>query len=104
IASRPYYHGRYVEESQLRFLGIDPSAAYRANRQFDKMARVMGIDDVRDIEIEPTTLDQEAEIKDKFLIGMPELIFEYSSTRRRTSYYESMAGFQAPLERTISER
>ena len=104
VASRPHYHGRYVDETDLRGAGINFVAAYRAHRQFDKMARVMGLGDARDIEIEHTTADQEQEIKNKFLTGMPELIFEHTSTKRGIPYYENVAGFQEPLERTISKR
>ena len=102
--SRKFFHGRTIEETPLKNAGVDFMAARRAHRQFDKMAKVMGLGEMRDVVIEPTTIDQEKEIKEKFLIGMPELIFEHTSTRRGVDYYENVAGFQSPLERKISNR
>ena len=104
IYSRKFFHGKTIEETPLKNVGIDFMAARRAHRQFDKMAKVMGLGDMRDVEIEPTTLDQENEIKDKILVGMPELIFEHSSTSRGVDYYKNVAGFQTPLERKVSNR
>lgn len=104
IESRPFYHGLYVDERELKLRGISPLAAQRIHHRFDKMSRVMGIDDAYGLEIEPTTLDQERLIKETFLLGMPELIFEHTSTERGIDYYKNTAGFQEPLERKISNR
>lgn len=104
LASREHFRGRSVDEVELMRQGLDFKNVYRAHRQFDKMCRLMGLD-ARDIDFPDPKPDEEDELREIFLTGMPGLIFKKVATERQKGIYENIWIHGDPaIRREISGR
>ena len=103
LASREFFRGTSVDETELRRMSLDPKNVYRAHRQFDKMCRLIGLDP-RDIDLSDPTPNDEEELHRIFLAGMPELLYEKKATIRHRGQYENIWGYDEGIRREISDR
>lgn len=92
-----------VDELELSRMDINPRRAAIAHKAFDKMCRLIGLDP-RDLVIGPPREDEEDQLRDIFLLGMPELIYKKVATERGRGKYENVLGFDNPVRREISSR
>lgn len=103
MASREHFYGGSVNEREVEGMGLDVKAVYQAHRQFDKMCRLIGLEP-RDIELPPPRTDEEEELKEIFLMGMPDLVYKLVSTQRRKYEYKNALGYDQAITREISSR
>lgn len=122
LASRQYYHDRprrskgqeewctefdemhaQVEEGQLTNMGLHPRRTLRAHRAFDKMCRLAGLRPRDVVFVEPKETEEQ-ELRDLFLLGMPELIYQKAATRQGIGQFENVHQLDDPVRREISRR
>lgn len=88
---QPYFDGNKFDELELIGMDINPKSAYTAYKQWFKMMRAMGVNPY-DIDLPPSNLDEEEEIRDCLLSGMVGTIFSRSGSagRNQTSVYRAI--------------
>lgn len=82
IGIQPYFDGRKFNERELYDLDIDPKNAHTAYKQWFKMMRAMGVNP-HNLDLPPSTLDEEEEIRDCLLAGMVGTIYRRSGSAGR---------------------
>jgi HrpA-like RNA helicase len=82
MATRDCYYGKSVNENELALRGLSPRRTYRAHRQFGKMCKLIGLN-FRDIDLPTPSMDEEDEVRDLLLTGMPDLIYNRRIRWRR---------------------
>ena len=103
MATRDCYYGKSVNETELALRGLSPRRTYRAHRQFGKMCKLIGLN-FRDIDLPTPSMDEEDEVRDLLLTGMPDLIYNRSLTIRGQPIYKNIWGYDEAIPREIGSR
>lgn len=88
---QPYFDGKKFDEFELYGLDIDPKNARTAYKQWFKMMRAMGVNPY-DVDLPPSNLEEEEEIRDCLLSGMVGTIYRRSGSagRDQTPVYRAI--------------
>lgn len=92
-----------VDEGALTRMGLHPRRTLRAHRAFDKMCRLAGLQR-RDVVFVDPKETEEQELRDLFLLGMPELIYQKVATRQGIGQFENVHRLDDSVRREMSRR
>ena len=104
MATRPYFHGHFVEERPLEVLDIDFVNAYRAHRSFDKMCHAIHLNPY-DVTLRTPTEPEETEVRRLFLTGMGEIVYRlHRPTHGKIPATYRNVWEEGSIERSVSDR